>query len=81
MDLRAFETGGVSLARQLVKSDLKAGEPCGRPGCVLDTVSGGEGGPHNLPSVLYKGTCNLCGEAELTSEYWGEQADHLSKDF
>ena len=73
MDIRAIEAGSVSLARQLVKSDLKAGQPCGRPGCVLDTVSGGgAGGPHNLPSVLYKGTCNLCGEAEVKSEYWGE---------
>ena len=36
MNLRAVETGGTSLARQLVRADLKAGEPCGRPGWVLD---------------------------------------------
>ena len=29
MKLRVVETGGVSLARQLVQPDLRAGEPCG----------------------------------------------------
>ena len=28
--MRAIETGGLSLAKQLVKPDLKRGEPCGR---------------------------------------------------
>ena len=31
MSLRAMEKGGVSLASRLVRADLKAGEPCGRP--------------------------------------------------
>ena len=62
MDLRLRETGGPSLARLLVKPDLKAGEPCGRPGCVLDQLSGGQGGPHNKASALYHGVCKLCGE-------------------
>ena len=39
--LRSREKGGVSLARQLVRSDLRSGEPCGWPGCVLDRISGG----------------------------------------
>ena len=72
LDLRCVETGGVSLAKQLVKANLRSGEPCGRPGCVLDEVSGGAGGPHNVPSVLYKGTCNLCEEVGENAEYWGE---------
>ena len=72
MSLRAIETGGVSLSNQLVKADLKSGEPCGRPECILDVVSGGAGGPHNLPSALYRGTCNLCEEKDVVSEYWGE---------
>ena len=72
MELRCVETGGVSLAGQLVRPDLKAGEPCGRPGCVLDRTSGGAGGPHNVPSVLYRGTCNLCGAIIEDTEYWGE---------
>ena len=70
--LRSVEMGGVSLAKQLVRKDLKSGEPCGRLGCVLDTLSGGAGGPHNQPSVLYHGTCIICGEVEELSEYWGE---------
>ena len=74
MNLRAVETGGLSIGKQLVRPDLRAGEPCGRPGCVLDRCSGGAGGPHNVPSVVYRGICKLCGEEELTSEYWGESA-------
>ena len=74
MDLRAVETGGLSIGKQLVRPDLRAGEPCGRPGCVLDKCSGGAGGPHNVPSVVYRGICKLCGAEELTSEYWGESA-------
>ena len=70
--LRSIETGGVNLTKLLVRADLKAGEPCGRPDCVLDKVTGGAGGPHNLPSVLYRGTCKLCEEAGVKSEYWGE---------
>ena len=34
--LKAVETGGLSIGKQLVRPDLKGGEPCGRPGCVLD---------------------------------------------
>ena len=72
MKLRAIETGGVSLGKQLVRADLRAGEPCGRPGCVLDLVSGGAGGPHNKSGALYKGECKLCGEDLVEAEYWGE---------
>ena len=72
MDLRIRETGGPSLARLAVRPDLKAGEPCGRPGCVLDQLSGGQGGPHNKASSLYHGTCKLCGECGIQTEYWGE---------
>ena len=74
VNLRAVETGGLSLGKQLVRPDLKGGEPCGRPGCVLDKCSGGAGGPHNVPSQVYRGSCKLCGEDEITSEYWGESA-------
>ena len=74
VNLRAVETGGLSLGKQLVRPDLKGGEPCGRPGCVLDKCSGGAGGPHNVPSQVYRGSCKLCEEDEITSEYWGESA-------
>ena len=36
VDLRAKETGALSIGKRLVRPDLKAGEHCGRPGCVLD---------------------------------------------
>ena len=72
--MRAVETGGLSIGKQLVRPDLKAGEPCGRPGCVLDLCSGGAGGPHNVPSNVYRGGCKLCGAIMVTSEYWGESA-------
>ena len=67
--------GRISIGKQLVKPDLRAGEPCGRPGCVLDRCSSGAaGGPHNVPSVVYRGVCKICGEEEVSSEYWGESA-------
>ena len=56
----------------LVHPDLKRGEPCGRPGCVLDRTSGGAGGPHNVPSSLYRGECKLCEAQGESAEYWGE---------
>ena len=74
MDLRAVETGGLSIGKRLVRPDMKSVEPCGRPGCVLDLDSGGAGGPHNVPSNVYRGVCKLCGEVEVTAEYWGESA-------
>ena len=70
--MKAIETGGLSLAKQLVRPDLKRGEPCGRPGCVLDRTSGGAGGPHNIPSSLYRGGCRLCEAEGESAEYWGE---------
>ena len=72
MSLKAIETGGVSLGKMLVHPDLKRGEPCGRPGCVLDLTCGGEGGPHNVPSAVYRGECKLCEAQGETGEYWGE---------
>ena len=71
-NLKAIETGGVSLSKMQVKPDLRRGEPCGRPGCILDLTSGGAGGPHNVPSSLYRGGCNLCEANGETGEYWGE---------
>ena len=44
MSLRSIETGGVSPTKLLVRADMKAGEPCGRPDCVLDKASGGQEG-------------------------------------
>ena len=41
---------------------------------MLDKCSGEAGGPHNVPSQVYRGSCKLCEEDEITSEYWGESA-------
>ena len=51
MDLRAVETGGLSIGKRLVRPDMKSGEPCGRPGCVLDLGSRGAGTPHNVQCI------------------------------
>ena len=74
LNLRASETGGLSIGKQLVRPGLKAGEPCGRPGWVLDRGSGGAAGPQNVSSVVYRRICKLCGVVEVTSEYLGESA-------
>ena len=71
--MKAIETGGLSLAKQLVKPDLRRGEPCGRPGCVLDRTSGGAGGPHNIPSSLYRGGCYV--KLQENPENIGARAD------
>ena len=41
---------------------------------MLDKCSGEAGGPHNVPSQVYRGSCKLCEEDEITSQYWGESA-------
>ena len=41
---------------------------------MLDLCSGGAGGPHNVPSNVYRGACKLCGAVEISAEYWGESA-------
>ena len=76
LNLKAIETGGVSLGKLLVHPDLKSGEPCGRPGCVLDCTSGGGGGPHNVPSTVYRGECKLCEAQGVTGEN-GAKVDFL----
>ena len=39
---------------------------------MIDQFFGGAGGPHNVASSLYKGSCNLCEAKGETGEYWGE---------
>ena len=75
MSLRAVETGGLSLARQLVKPDLKAGEPCGRQGCVLCLMGGGAGAPHNCPFALYMGNSKLYEAGGERGSTGGRQED------
>ena len=42
--IRAVETGGISLKRELFQPDLTVGEPCDKPDCLMDIVRGGTGG-------------------------------------
>ena len=66
-----MEAGGVSLKRKLTGADLRAGEPCGQPGCRL-CASGTEGGCHRRAGVVYTGTCTLCADENITAVYVGE---------
>jgi hypothetical protein len=71
LNIRTVEAGGVSLKRKLTGGDLRAGEPCGQPGCRL-CASGTEGGCHRKAGVVYKGTCTLCAQQDITAVYFGE---------
>jgi hypothetical protein len=65
--VRVVEKGGVSLRRQLVNTDLAAGEPCAAPSCMMCLTGGGGGGlQHHRAGALYQGVCKICEQ-----EYWG----------
>ncbi len=61
----------MSLKRKLTGGDLRAGEPCGQPGCRL-CASGAEGGCHRKAGVVYRGTCTICAADNITAVYYGE---------
>ena len=73
MSIRVVETGGVSLKRQLVRTDLAAGEPCRQTDCRA-CLSGQRGGMlHQRSGALYTGSCLLCPDQGLgTAVYTGE---------
>ena len=73
MSIRVVETGGVSLKRQLVRTDLAAGEPCRQTDCRA-CLSGQRGGMlHDCSGALYTGSCRLCPDLGLgTAVYTGE---------
>jgi hypothetical protein len=74
--VRVVEKGGVSLRRQLVNTDLAAGEPCAAPSCMMCLTGGGGGGlKHHRAGALYHGKCKICEAEGLVSEYWGESGD------
>jgi hypothetical protein len=76
LKVRIVEKGGVSLRRQLVNTDLAAGEPCSAPSCMMCLTGGGGGGlRHHRAGALYHGTCKICEQEGLCSEYWGETGD------
>ena len=55
LGIRAVEQGGISLKRNLTGGDLKGGELCGQPDCVLCQL-GGKGGCHRRAGVVYRET-------------------------
>ena len=73
MSIRVVETGGLSLKRQLVRTDLAAGKPCRQEDCP-PCLSGQRGGLlHQRSGALYRGSCLLCPEQDKgTAVYTGE---------
>ena len=70
LKLRAVEKGGISLRRQLVKTDIGPSN-CSRPNCFL-CQSNRPGASHTRSGALYHGTCCICAENGVKAEYWGE---------
>jgi hypothetical protein len=64
--VRVVETAGVSLKRQLVRTDLGAGDPCPQKDCTLCLTNPGQGGglTHHRSGALYTGTCRVCSEGD-----------------
>ena len=65
------ETGGVSLKRKLTGGDLAADGPCGQPNCELCRAEL-RGCGHRRAGVVYRGTCNICEQNNITATYYGE---------
>ena len=66
--IKAVEQGRVSLKRKLTGGDLTAGEPCKQPDCEL-CRSGLKGCCHRRAGVVYRGTCNICEQNNITAPY------------
>ena len=71
LTIKAVEQGGVSLKRKLTGGDLAAGEQCGQPDCEL-CRAGLKGCGHRRAGVVYRGTCNICEQNNITATYYGE---------
>ena len=71
LNIKAVEQGGISLKRKLTGADLKVGEVCGQPDCVL-CESGIKGGCNRRAGVVYKGNCKICEDKNITATYYGE---------
>jgi hypothetical protein len=71
--IRVVETGGLSLKRQLARTDLAAGEPCRQADCRACLSGQGGGLLHQRSGALYTGTCLLCPDlGRGTAVYTGE---------
>ena len=65
------------MKNELFKPDLTAGEPCGKPDCLMDMVRGvpGGGSCHHRAGALYQAVCTLCEADSVKAEYFGETGD------
>ena len=74
LEVKLVETGGVNLKRRLTGRDLRAGDPCGQPDCLLCFSDERGGGCHRRANCMYKGSCKKCANANLEASYYGESA-------
>ena len=77
MNIRSIEKSGLSIRNELFQPDLKAGEPCGKPNCLMDMVVGEGGGGccHHKAGAMYRAVCTLCEVQGVSAEYTGESGD------
>ena len=73
MSIKINETGGVSLGRQLVKTDLSG---CLVPQCYICKCNI-PGASHNKSGIAYNIKCKLCQEKGIDASYEGESGDNL----
>ena len=74
MSVKIVETGGVSLTRQLVKTDLSG---CLIPHCSICKCDI-PGASHNRSGNAYNIKCKLCLEKGIDASYEGETGDNLA---
>ena len=72
--VRVVERAGMSLRRQLVRTDLSANAPCPQTDCVLCITNPGVWGglKHHRSGSLYTGSCTICPDDNFTAIYTGE---------
>ena len=74
MKVKIVQTGGVSLVRQLVKTDLSG---CLIPNCYVCECNI-PGASHNRSGVVYNVKCIPCQEKGINASYEGESGDNLA---
>ena len=72
INIKIYETGGVSLKSQLVRTDLTE---CVFPDCML-CESGLRGASHSRRGAVYGAKCELCEKSGVLAEYIGETGDN-----
>ena len=73
MKVKIIETGGVSVAKQLVKTDLSG---CLVPDCYICKCAV-PGASHTRSGVTYHVKCKLCEDNGIKALYNGESGDNL----